>query len=139
MEIHYKGQVWKTKRGTNAYCKHMNVKIKLTFACARVWLKHTAIKERGQLYMWEWRDYEWWLFIRLVRVSIRTGSNLGLTFPKLIERGWNGEHVCICVPIYSCVERIMGWDCGLTSVFYAIFLALPGQVQAWTSDPKIGC
>lgn len=30
------GKQNKTKQGTNAYCKHMNVKIKLTFACARV-------------------------------------------------------------------------------------------------------
>lgn len=70
--------------------------------------KYIAITEREHLYMWEWRDYKWWLLIRLLWVSIRTGSNLGLTFPKLIERGWKGEHVCICVPIDSCVEGL--WD-----------------------------
>lgn len=95
------------------------------------------ILQKGNIYVRiTVRDYERWLLIRLLRVSIRTGSNLGLTFPKLIERGWNGVHMC--------AHRLMCWgdygirlwfdNCATDLCNFSCITRSSSSVNFWSQD-----
>jgi len=110
-----------------------NIKSRLRFAYATVWL-NKYIAERGHLYMLELRDSERWLLIRLLRVSIRTGSNLGLTFPKLIERDWNGVHVCICALVCWGDYGIRLWFDNWLLYNFSCITRSSSSVNFWSQD-----